>query len=79
MMKGRMLSLLALGLALGTTLQARADLTTFTITDVGTFTSNIDTNTNDTFSGTGFVGIYPTSNFPISPPPAAPPSFTCLA
>ncbi len=71
MMKGRMLSLLALGLALGTTLQARADLTTtFTITDVGTFTGYTDTNTTDTFTGsTGFVGIYPnpTSNNPSGP------------
>ncbi len=33
---------------------------TYTITDAGTFTNYEDTNTADTFTGTGFVGIYPT-------------------
>ncbi|MBN1909149.1 MAG: hypothetical protein JW818_05365 [Pirellulales bacterium] len=32
---------------------------TYTITDVGTFSGYWDYNTADTFSGTGFVGIYP--------------------
>jgi hypothetical protein len=38
----------------------RAGTVTYTITDAGNFGGYIDGNTADTFSGTGFVGIYPT-------------------
>jgi hypothetical protein len=48
---------LALALVSGGT--AKADVITYALPDVGNFSGYMDTNTSDTFTGNGFVGIYP--------------------
>ncbi len=53
--------LAALALIAAVTPPARAATTIYNLPDVGTFANYQDFNTSDTFSGTGFVGIYPTS------------------
>jgi hypothetical protein len=52
--------LLALALLIGGAVPALAAHTVYTIVDIGTFPNSTDTNTSDTFAGTGFVGIYAT-------------------
>jgi hypothetical protein len=49
----------AFSVAAGVTLSAWAGSTTYVLPDVGNFSDYLDSNLSDTFSGTGFVGIYP--------------------
>jgi hypothetical protein len=58
MTKSVVLTITALVLILCGAGQARADMITYTLTDVGEFPGYFDSTTSDSFSGTGFVGIY---------------------
>jgi hypothetical protein len=57
-MKRAIVMLAALVLFGGMGGPASASSITYTITDIGTFGGYEDTNTSDTFSGTGFLGLY---------------------
>jgi hypothetical protein len=46
--------------------RAHADSITYDIKDIGTFSSYTDTQTSDTFTGTGFVGLYGSTEGSIS-------------
>jgi|SRR5208337_4154595 len=52
--------LAALGLVLSGAGRSQAGSITYTIPDVGNFAGYTDSTTSDTFTGTGYVGIYPT-------------------
>ena len=60
-MKRCVFGMFVLALALGLNLRAGANSVTISLPDIGTF-GDYDFNTADTFTGNGFLGIYPNDN-----------------
>ena len=52
-------ALLSLGFVLGTTVPARGDVITYVLPDIGDFDGYLNYDTTATYTGSGFVGMYP--------------------